>query len=262
MPKVSPKQQPTAKKTELDNTARSKRFLMGVDMQPYQDFCLEVIGIKFKDLELLLNCFTHRSYVNEHRKAQFKNNERLEFLGDAVLELAVTEYLFTNHPDQPEGILTAWRSALVRTESIGEVATKLKMDELLRVSKGEKLDLARSKLQIMANTFEAFVGSIYLEFDFQTAVQFIQKYLLIRLNGIIDDQSWKDPKSVLQEQVQAQYSVAPVYKLISEEGPDHDKIFKIGVYVDGQKFGEGSGHSKQVAQQEAARQAITKLKSI
>ena len=152
-------------------------------MTEYNNFCLDVIGKKFENLRLLLNAFTHRSYVNEHRKSKFKNNERLEYLGDAVLELAVTEFLYAQYPEEPEGVLTAWRSALVRTESIGAVGGALQMDSILRLSKGEKLNLARSRLQILANTFEAFVGALYLEFGFETAKQFIAENLLSKTAG-------------------------------------------------------------------------------
>jgi ribonuclease-3 len=260
MPKLDPSSRSTKPATaNINIESKDGRFLMGVDMQPYQDFCKSVTGKTFKNTGLLLNCFTHRSYVNEHKKGHFKNNERLEYLGDAVLELAVTEFLFKTYPDQPEGILTAWRSALVRTESIGAVAGTLKMDQLLRLSKGEKLNMERSKLQILANTFESFVGSLYLEFGFEVATEFITKYLLVRVDGMIDSESWRDPKSILQEKVQAKFSLPPVYRLIGETGPDHDKVFKLGVYINGQLYGQGSGHSKQVAQQKAAKKALAKL---
>lgn len=237
------------------------QFFQGVDMQTYQDFAFEIIGKKFNNLGLLLNAFTHRSYVNEHKKSKFKNNERLEYLGDAVLELAVTEYLYATFQDQPEGVLTAWRSALVRTESIGAVAGSLKMDTLLRLSKGEKLNLERSRLQILANTFEAFVGALYLEFDFETARNFISENLLTKTETMIQTESWRDPKSILQELAQAKFSVPPVYRVLEESGPDHDKVFTLGAYIKNKLYGKGTGHSKQTAQQKAAEEALEKLQS-
>lgn len=234
-------------------------FYLGIEMAPYQEFCQELVGRIFANLSLLINAFTHRSYVNEHRKAKFKNNERLEYLGDAVLELAVTEYLYANYPDQPEGVLTAWRSALVRTESIGAVAIALKMDQLLRLSKGEKLNLERSRLQIMANTFEAFVGALYLEFGFEVVRDFIKLNLLSKTETMIETESWRDPKSILQELAQAQFGVPPIYKLVEESGPDHDKLFTLSVRIKNKVYGTGTGHSKQTAQQAAASEALKTL---
>lgn len=263
MPRVSSKK--TAKPTsKLESSVElseddTKRYFQGVDMDKFQKFVIQVAGRKFTNLSLLLNAFTHRSYVNEHRKAKFKNNERLEYLGDAVLELSVTEYLYDSYPGEPEGILTAWRSALVRTESIGAVADELKMDKYLRLSKGEKLNLERSRMQILANTFEAFVGALYLEFGFPVAKKFIEDYLLVKTAGMIETEGWKDPKSVLQEVAQSRFGVPPVYKMIKEVGPDHDKLFTLGAYIKGKIYGKGSGHSKQVAQQQAAQQALEEL---
>lgn len=235
-------------------------FFQGVDMLEYQVFAQKIIGKEFSDLGLLLNAFTHRSYVNEHKKSKFKNNERLEFLGDAVLELAVTRYLYSKYPDEPEGVLTAWRSALVRTESIGAVADALEMDKLLRLSKGEKLNLERSRLQILANTFEAFVGALYLEFGFDTAEQFISENLLTKTQTMIETESWRDPKSILQELAQSKFGVPPVYRVLDESGPDHDKSFTLGAYIKNKMYGQGTGHSKQTAQQAAAGEAIEKIK--
>jgi ribonuclease-3 len=237
----------------------SGTFFQGVDMQPFQDFCKNIIAKEFTNLGLLLNAFTHRSYVNEHKKSKFKNNERLEFLGDAVLELAVTRYLYAKYPDEPEGVLTAWRSALVRTESIGAVADALEMDKLLRLSKGEKLNLERSRLQILANTFEAFTGAIYLEFGFEAAEEFISQNLLTKTQTMIETESWRDPKSILQELAQSKFGVPPVYRVLDESGPDHDKSFTLGAYIKGKIYGKGTGHSKQTAQQAAAAEAIEKI---
>jgi ribonuclease-3 len=238
----------------MNNT--EKEFYNGVDMSEYQAFSLSLIGETFTDLGLLLSAFTHRSYVNEHKKGKFKNNERLEFLGDAVLELIVTKYLFKTYPDQPEGILTAWRSALVKTESISEVASKLEMDKLLRLSKGEKLSISRSRQQIMANTFEAFLGAVYLEKGFKLASVFVKNNLIVTMKQILEEESWKDAKSVLQEKVQTKFGMAPKYKVVDEVGPDHDKIFKIAVIINGKKVASAEGHSKQSAQQKAAALAL------
>lgn len=262
MPRISTKKiknTDEATGTPVLDEELTKRYFQGVDMEEYQSFVEKIIGKRFTNLSLLLNAFTHRSYVNEHRKAKFKNNERLEYLGDAVLELSVTEFLYEKYPQEPEGILTAWRSALVRTESIGAVADELKMDEYLRLSKGEKLNLERSRMQILANTFEAFVGALYLEYGFKTSKKFIEDYLLIRTSEMIKTEAWKDPKSVLQEVVQSKFGVPPVYKMIKEVGPDHDKLFTLGAYVKGKLYGKGSGHSKQIAQQQAAERALGEL---
>ena len=201
----------------------------------------------------------YKRQVNEHRKSVHHHNERLEFLGDAVLELAVTEYLFT-HFSEPEGILTAWRAALVRTESIGDAGDKLGYGPLIRMSKGEKNGSERAHLQILANAFEAVIGAIYLERGFDDARDFIHKHIIVKLDGILESGSWRDPKSYLQEISQRVDNQTPIYKVLSEEGPDHDKVFTLGVFVGDNMMGRGIGPSKQVAQQQAARAAIAKYK--
>ena len=231
--------------------------MSGMNTTPYQEFAREKLGFKFNNLDLLITALTHRSYVNEHRKSVHHHNERLEFLGDAVLELAVTEYLFNNF-SEPEGILTAWRAALVRTESIGDAGDKLGYGPLIRMSKGEKNGSERAHLQILANAFEAVIGAIYLERGFEDARDFIHKHIIIKLDGILESGSWRDPKSYLQEISQRVDSQTPVYKVLSEEGPDHDKVFTLGVFVGEKMMGRGTGPSKQVAQQQAARAAIAK----
>lgn len=233
--------------------------MSGMNTTPYQEFAREKLGFKFNNLDLLITALTHRSYVNEHRKSVHHHNERLEFLGDAVLELAVTEYLFNNF-SEPEGILTAWRAALVRTESIGDAGDKLGYGPLIRMSKGEKNGSERAHLQILANAFEAVIGAIYLERGFEDARDFIHKHIIVKLDGILESGSWRDPKSYLQEISQRVDSQTPVYKVLSEEGPDHDKIFTLGVFVGEKMMGRGTGPSKQVAQQQAARAAINKYK--
>ena len=231
--------------------------MSGMNTTPYQEFAREKLGFEFNNLDLLITALTHRSYVNEHRKSVHHHNERLEFLGDAVLELAVTEYLFNNF-SEPEGILTAWRAALVRTESIGDAGDKLGYGPLIRMSKGEKNGSERAHLQILANAFEAVIGAIYLERGFEDARDFIHKHIIIKLDGILESGSWRDPKSYLQEISQRVDNQTPVYKVLSEEGPDHDKVFTLGVFVGEKMMGCGTGPSKQVAQQQAARAAIDK----
>lgn len=233
--------------------------MSGMNTTPYQEFAREKLGFEFNNLDLLITALTHRSYVNEHRKSVHHHNERLEFLGDAVLELAVTEYLFNNF-SEPEGILTAWRAALVRTESIGDAGDKLGYGPLIRMSKGEKNGSERAHLQILANAFEAVIGAIYLERGFEDARDFIHKHIIIKLDGILESGSWRDPKSYLQEISQRVDSQTPVYKVLCEEGPDHDKVFTLGVFVGEKMMGRGTGPSKQVAQQQAARAAIAKYK--
>lgn len=224
---------------------------------PYQDFAREKLGFEFDNIDLLVTALTHRSYVNEHKKSASTHNERLEFLGDAVLELAVTDFLYNNY-DEPEGILTSWRAALVRTESIGAAGEALGYDSLIRMSRGEKQGTDRARQQILANAFEAVIGAIYLEKGYSEAEKFIQKNITSKLKAILEEGSWRDPKSHLQEVSQRIDGVTPLYKVLSEEGPDHDKVFTLGVFVGDKKMGEGVGHSKQVAQQQAARAALAK----
>lgn len=222
---------------------------------PYQDFAKEKFGFEYKNVDLFITALTHRSYVNEHKKSVTEHNERLEFLGDAVLELVVTDFLFRNY-SEAEGILTSWRASLVRTESISEAGQKLGFEPLLRMSKGEKNGSTRAREQILANAFEAVIGSIYLERGYDDAAEFIKKHILSKLDAILESGSWRDPKSHLQEVSQRIDSQTPVYKVLEEVGPDHDKIFTLGVFVGSKKMGQGSGPSKQFAQQQAARAAL------
>lgn len=229
--------------------------MSGMQTAPYQEFAREKLGFEYKDIDLLITALTHRSYVNEHKKSVSHHNERLEFLGDAVLELAVTDYLFKNF-SEPEGILTSWRASLVRTESIGEAGDKLGYESLLRMSRGEKNGSVRARQQILANAFEAVVGSIYLERGYKDAETFIRQHILIKLDGILESGSWRDPKSHLQEVSQRMDGYTPVYKVLEEVGPDHDKLFTLGVFVGDALMGKGSGPSKQTAQQQAATAAL------
>jgi ribonuclease-3 len=228
-----------------------------MDTTAYQQLAKDKLGGEFKNLDLLITALTHRSYLNEHRTTVTEHNERLEFLGDAVLELVVTEYLFSNYTE-PEGILTNWRSSLVRTESIGAAATRLGFEALLRLSRGEKRGTDRARAQILANSFEAVTGAIYLDKGYEAAKTFITENILSTFNEILTSGSWMDPKSRLQEVVQSQGGSTPQYKVLSEEGPDHDKTFSVGVYVDNDLKGQGEGPSKQAAQVAAATAALTK----
>lgn len=229
--------------------------MTGMPVGPYVEFAREKLGFEYNDIQLLVTALTHRSYVNEHKKSVTEHNERLEFLGDAVLELVVTDYLFNNF-SEAEGVLTSWRAALVRTESIGAAGTALGYEPLVRMSKGEKLGGTRARLQILANAFEATIGSIYLDQGYDRASEFIHKHIISTLPAILDGGTWRDPKSHLQEVSQQIDGATPVYKVMSEEGPDHDKVFTLGAYVKDKLMGKGIGPSKQSAQQEAARAAL------
>jgi ribonuclease III len=228
---------------------------MKLDTQTYQDFANATLGLEFDDPNLLITAFTHRSYINEHKKNAENHNERLEFLGDAVLELVVTEFLYVNY-SEPEGILTNWRSALVRTESIGAAATKLGFETMLRLSRGEKRGSDRARQQILANSFEAVVGAIYLDKGYEVAKKFISEHIIDTLPTILETGSWRDPKSYLQEVAQEKEALTPIYKVLSEDGPDHDKVFTLGVFIGSQLRGSGTGSSKQAAQQKAAEEAL------
>ena len=234
--------------------------MSGILLTPYHDWAKEKLGYDFNDIQLLVTALTHRSYLNEHKKSASEHNERLECLGDAVLELVTTDFLFSNY-HEPEGILTAWRSALVRTESIGAAGERLGYEKLIRMSRGEKHGSARARQQILANAFEATTGAIYLDQGYEAAKKYITDNILSTLPQILEDESWRDPKSYLQEISQARDGFTPVYRVLSEDGPDHEKIFTLGVFVGEKKMGEGEGPSKQIAQQEAARKAIRKYKT-
>lgn len=229
--------------------------MSGMQTAPYQDFARTHMGFEYTNIDLLITALTHRSYVNEHKKSVSEHNERLEFLGDAVLELVVTDFIFRNF-NEPEGILTSWRSALVRTESIGEAGDKLGYESLIRMSKGEKSGSQRARQQILANAFEAVIGSIYLERGYDDAERFITKHILSKLDSILASGSWRDPKSHLQEVSQRIDNQTPVYKVLEEVGPDHDKTFTLGAFVGDRLMGQGTGPSKQIAQQQAAKAAL------
>jgi len=213
------------------------------------------IKVTFKDPSLLERAFIHRSYLNEHPKSGLEHNERLEFLGDAVLELVVTDYLYSNY-ENPEGDLTNWRSALVKTESLSAVADKLELDQYLLLSRGEAKGNARSRALIHANCVEAVIGAIYLDQGYEAARGFIENCIVSRLKEILEEGSWVDPKSKFQELAQEREGFTPHYRVLEEMGPDHDKVFSVGVYIGDRLCGKGQGSSKQAAQQAAAAVAL------
>jgi ribonuclease-3 len=226
-----------------------------MDTNIYIAFAKDKLGVTFNDLNLLITAFTHRSYLNEHKKTVSAHNERLEFLGDAVLELVVTKFLYNNY-SEPEGILTNWRSSLVRTESISAAASRYEFEPLLRLSRGEKRGTERARAQILANSYEAVIGAIYLDQGYDVADRFITESLLTTFDEILKTGSWMDPKSHLQELVQSRDGQTPQYRIMEETGPDHDKMFTVGVFVAEELKGQGTGPSKQHAQQQAATAAL------
>lgn len=216
------------------------------------------LGVTFNNKDLLRQVFVHRSYLNENTGFDLDHNERLEFLGDAVLELVVTEYLY-KHYKNPEGELTNWRSALVRGVMLAEIAQSLTMGDHLFLSRGEQKSGGKARQLILANTFEAFIGGLYLDQGYKAAEAFINQHVTVKLNDIIEGKLYIDPKSRLQEWSQETNGNTPNYKVMIEEGPDHAKSFVIGVYIDNKLVGEGSGSSKQNAEQAAASNALKEL---
>jgi ribonuclease-3 len=232
-----------------------------MDTTPYQEFAKAKLGFEFKDISLLVTALTHRSYVNEHKASVHAHNERLEFLGDAILEMVSSDFLYRNY-NEPEGIMTAWRSALVRTESIGDAGKELGYEPLVRLSKGEKHGSDRAHDVILADCFEAVIGAIYLDQGYETAKAFIYKHILNKIDEILEEGTWRDPKSWFQELAQKNDGETPVYRTLKEEGPDHDKNFTVGVYVGNELKGTGIGHSKQEAQTAAAREGVKRYRAL
>ena len=214
------------------------------------------VGVVFDEKVHLLTAVTHRSYLNEHREATQAHNERYEFLGDAVLELVVTDFLFNKYPEKPEGELTAIRAALVNTNSLADVATKLDLSAFLLLSKGEERDTGRARQYILANTFESIIGAIYIDRGYEEAKEFIARNLFDKTETIVAKRLWQDAKSRFQELSQEHTSVTPSYETLSQTGPDHDRIFTVGVYLGKEKIAEGNGRSKQEAEQSAAEAAM------
>lgn len=216
------------------------------------------IGIKFKNSNLLVQAFTHRSYINEHPEEGLEHNERLEFLGDAVLELVVSEFLFKKYPKRPEGELTSLRAAVVNTGSIAECGAGLGMDELLLLSRGEAKDRGRARQVILANAFEALVGAIYLDQGYGQARDFLTANLLAKIDAIVEKKLWRDAKSLFQEIAQEKVGLTPTYQSLKELGPDHARRFTVGVYLGKELVAQGEGFSKQEAETVAAEKALAK----
>ena len=215
----------------------------------------EKLGLVFKDKNLLTQAFCHRSYLNENTNSELSDNERLEFLGDAVLELVVTQYLYNNYPDKSEGILTNWRASLVNAKILSIASEELGFNDFLLLSKGEEQETGKARKYILGDVFESFVGSLFLDQGYEACDQFIQKYLLVKLGGIIENNLDRDPKSIFQEFSQEKEKTTPSYRILDEWGPDHDKHFRVGVFLK-DKIAEGEGSSKQEAEERAAAKAL------
>lgn len=222
------------------------------------DFSLfeKKIGIDFFDKNILKQAFTHRSYLNEKGSNGMSHNERLEFLGDAVLELVVTEYLYKKFPEKPEGELTSLRASLVNSEALAKLARVLGMNDFLLLSKGEKKDTGKARQYILANAFEALVGAVYLDRGYARAENFIEKNAFKDLPEILKNNLWRDNKSFFQEKAQEITGITPCYKVLKEWGPDHNKHFEIGVFLGNELIGRGEGMSKQEAEQNAASNGL------
>jgi ribonuclease-3 len=216
------------------------------------------IEIEFNNKQLLKQAFTHRSYLNENRDIDWSHNERLEYLGDAVLELAVTKYLFNTYPKKQEGELTTIRAAMVNTNTISDAADQLNMDRYVLLSRGQQLDRGRAHTFILANTFEAVIGAIYTDHDFETACDFIADTIFPRSDDIIENELHRDAKSKFQERAQDNADITPTYEIIDESGPDHETVYTAGVYLDDTQVAQGRGKSKQDAERTAAKRAIKK----
>lgn len=214
-----------------------------------------ILGVKIKNSDIYLSAFTHRSYLNENRSFALPHNERLEFLGDAVLELAATEYLYKNYP-HPEGELTNFRSALVNYKMLSDIAKRLDFEQFLLMSRGEAKDTGRARQVILANCIEAVIGAMYLDLGYQETCNFIAREVLVELPQVIKGGSYVDPKSKLQEIIQEKKGLTPTYGVVSETGPDHNKEFVVGAYVGNDEVGRGTGPSKQEAELSAAENAL------
>ena len=213
------------------------------------------IGFEFKNKDLLLQALTHRSYLNENPKWHLDHNERLEFLGDAVLELIVTEYLYNNYPN-PEGEMTNWRAALVNANILSQISNEFNLNDFVLLSRGEARDTGRARQYILANAIEALIGAVYLDQGYEPSRKFISRFVLKELPNIIEKRLYRDPKSLFQEYAQEHVGVTPTYEVLEEWGPDHARNFKIGVFLEKEMIGSGQGPSKQEAQQEAAKDAL------
>ena len=219
------------------------------------------LGLSFKEKDLLKKAFVHRSYINEHSSYKLGHNERLEFLGDAVLELIVTEWLFKKYPDAEEGDMTNWRASLVNAQIISVIAQEMGMEPLLYLSRGESKDrLSKARQMILADALEALIGAIYIDQGLEACIHVIKDWLLVKFDDILANRLYLDPKSSFQEQSQERLGITPSYKVLSAKGPDHNKMFIIGVYLKEKKASEGQGGSKQEAQLAAAQSALDNIK--
>lgn len=217
------------------------------------------INIVFRNKDFIQQAVAHRSYLNEHPEFTLDHNERLEFLGDAVLEIIVTEYLFLNYPTTPEGDLTNWRASLVNSEMLASVAEEIELEDYLLLSKGESKDSnSKARKYILANAVEAVIGAIYLDQGITIATQFVNKWMISKLDNILENKLYLDPKSRFQEKSQEVLGTTPHYKVLSESGPDHDKIFEVGLYLGEEIISKGKGTSKQEAQINAAEKGLKK----
>jgi len=214
------------------------------------------IGVNFKNRIILTQAFTHRSYLNENPDFNLEHNERLEFLGDAVMELIVTEHLYKKYPNKPEGELTNLRAALVNARMLTLIADELGFNDFLLLSKGEEKEGGKARACILANTFEALLGAIYLDLGYSAVEKFLEKNLMIRLDEILRTGSYKDAKSKFQEEAQEKVGITPSYKVVKEMGPDHNRVFTVGVYLADELIATGKGSSKQSAEEEAAKEAL------
>ena len=222
------------------------------DFTPFE----KKLKLKFKNKDLLIQAFCHRSYLNENPNFYLSNNERLEFLGDAVLELVVTEELYKKYPEKSEGELTNWRAALVNAKILGDIAKDLGLNDFLLLSRGETKELGKARQYILANTFEAFIGAIYLDRGYKICQDFIKKHLILKLPEIIEKELFRDAKSRFQEEAQERVGITPTYKVLKEWGPDHAKHFIIGVFLDKELVARGEGSSKQEAEEQSARHGL------
>ena len=214
-----------------------------------------VCGITIKNADFFMEAMTHRSYLNENKDHHYPHNERLEFLGDAVLELVVTEYLF-DHFHNPEGEMTAWRAALVNGEMLARVAHEIGIEQFLLMSKGEAKDTGKARNYLLANAMESIIGALYQDQGYAHAKKFIIDKIVVHIDEILEKKLYLDPKSFFQEKAQEHVNTTPHYKMIAEVGPDHDRVFTVGVYLGQEEVSQGTGRSKQDAQRDAARNAL------
>jgi len=226
------------------------------DFSPFE----KKLNLKFKNKDLLIQAFCHRSYLNENPDFYLPHNERLEFLGDAVLELIITEYLYQKYPKKSEGELTNWRASLVNAKILSKTAKNLGFDDFLLLSQGEAKELGKARQYILANTIEALIGGLYLDRGYKSCQRFIKKYLIKELSDIIKKGLHKDAKSSFQEEAQEKKGITPTYKVLEEQGPDHAKHFIIGVFLEQELIAKGEGFSKQEAEEAAAKNALKKTR--